>query len=77
MRFVLQLSRLSAEVVRTRRELNVEDWKLRMRIADYTIGRVRLRGSGAPEGRGGCSTEELEELLSSRLDSIRKDARRY
>ena len=77
-RFAPQLSRLSVEVVRTCRELDVEDWKLHMRVADYTIlDMYEYAVSGALRAVESCSTEELEKVLSDRLESVRRDVKRY
>lgn len=77
-RFVPQLSRLSVEVVRTCRELDVEDWKLHMRVADYTIlDTYEYAVSEALRAVESCSAEELEKMLSDRLESIKRDVKRY
>ena len=77
-RFEPQLSRLSVEVVRTCRELSVEDWKLHLRIADYTILDMYENAvSGALGIVEGCSAEGLERTLNDRLEGIRRDVRRY
>ncbi len=66
-RFEPQLSRLS-----------VEDWKLHLRIADYTILDMYENAvSGALGIVEGCSAEGLERTLNDRLESIRRDVRRY
>jgi hypothetical protein len=77
-RFEEQLGRLSVESVRTCRDLDTEDWKLHMRIADYTVlDMYEYAVSGALEVSESCSGGKLGEVLSARLELIRRDVRRY
>ncbi|MCI4437804.1 MAG: hypothetical protein JHC33_13440 [Ignisphaera sp.] len=77
-RFEPVVGRFSVEVVKTCKELGLEDWKLHMRIADYTVlDMYESSISSALSVIETCSERSLEDVLSQRIESIRKDVKRY
>jgi len=72
------VSKLSVEAVKTCREMSTSDWKLHMRIADYTVlDMYEFSITSALKVAENCSTSELSRALSERQEVIRKDTERY
>ncbi len=80
-RFLNAVERLGVEIVRTSKEMDVQSWKLHMRIADYTVLdfyeqcieealQVIERASTGDAGL-------VEEVVKSRAERIAKDVSRY
>ncbi len=63
------------DVVRTEKELSIKDWKLHMRIADYTVLDFYSWAveSALKALRGG----DVEAVLEERKERIKKDKKRY
>jgi len=61
--------------VKTTKELTDKDWKLHMRIADYTILDFYTWSTG--NAKEAVKSGELEEALHERREKIEKDVRRY
>ena len=67
---------LSVSEVKTKEELGDRDWRLHLRIADYTVldfytWAVRQAYEGLKEGK------DMEEVLRERREKIERDKRRY
>ncbi|MCC6054839.1 MAG: hypothetical protein LM589_05950 [Thermosphaera sp.] len=77
-RYENDLSKLSVENIKTCRELSLNDWKLHMRIADYTVlDMYEYSIKTALRAIEKCSSSELGKVLDERLELIRKDVKRY
>jgi len=62
------LSEMSIEVVKTCREMSINDWKLHMRMADYTIlDMYEFSIISALRVVKACSTSELKRVLVERM----------
>jgi len=72
------VSKISVNLVKTCKELTTSDWKLHMRIADYTVlDMYEFSIMSAVRIIENCSTNELQDIINSRLEAIRKDIKRY
>jgi hypothetical protein len=77
-RYSNALSKLCVEVIKTCKELSTEDWKLHMRIADYTIlDMYEFSISTALKAVETCSRDALGQVLGERMEAIKKDVKRY
>uniref|UniRef100_A0A7C2VHA7 Uncharacterized protein n=1 Tax=Ignisphaera aggregans TaxID=334771 RepID=A0A7C2VHA7_9CREN len=76
--FEPQISKLSIEAIKICKELDLNNWKLHMRIADYTIlDMYEFSISGALKIIDGCMENGLEDIYSQRIYKIKKDVKRY
>ncbi len=70
------LEKLAADVVKVCRELNVREWKLHLRIADYTV--LDFYEEAVDEALRALEEPSLvERLLEERKERIATDKRRY
>ena len=70
------LEKLAADVVKVCRELNVREWKLHLRIADYTV--LDFYEEAVDEALRALEEPSLvERLLEERKERISTDKRRY
>ncbi len=80
-RFVGFVENLAVETVRVCGKLDVKQWKLHLRIADYTVldfyEKSVLEAMELIRKRHVLTEEELNSVLEARLKRIREDTRRY
>lgn len=75
------LEKHSVEKILVDKELNINDWKLHLRIADYTIldmySKVVVRGLDLIECYKNRDRDCVEEILRERTEIIKRDTKRY
>lgn len=77
-KYAQRLRDLSVESVKTCRDMSTGDWKLHVRIADYTVlDMYEFSVTSALRVLEECSTSGLSNALSERISAVKKDTKRY
>ncbi len=80
-RFLNVVESLGVEIVRVSKEMDVQSWKLHMRIADYTIldfyEQCIEEAIKAIEAVKHGETKVIEEIIKNRREKISRDVNRY
>jgi hypothetical protein len=77
-RYAHRISELSVESVRTCKDMSTSDWKLHMRVADYTVlDMYEFSVTSALRVLEECSISRLNNTISERISTIKKDTKRY
>jgi len=72
------IDKLSVEKIKTCKKLSTRDWKLHMRIADYSVlDMYEFSINGALRVIESCSRNELSRIINDREKAVRRDTKRY